>query len=118
MNSFNVTKQPSVASEVIASQGMDRSSPEWDLDSDEIASVTSQDLHDNRPNRWAGTQRTWQRLTAEERRLWQSMEAVEGQDLAIHLYNAYALKRRGRDSQTAQDVTVTLVRFSFINFID
>ncbi|KAL7956136.1 RNA polymerase I-specific transcription initiation factor domain-containing protein [Trichoderma compactum] len=87
---------------------MDRSSPEWDLDSDEIASVTSQDLHDSRPNRWTGTQRTWQRLTAEERRLWQSMEAVEGQDLAIHLYNAYALKRRGRDSQTAQDVTVTL----------
>ncbi|UKZ75524.1 hypothetical protein TrVFT333_003211 [Trichoderma virens FT-333] len=87
---------------------MDRSSPEWDLDSDEIASVTSQDLHDNRPNRWTGAQRTWQRLTVEERRLWQSMEAVEGQDLAIHLYNAYALKKRGKDSQTAQDVTVTL----------
>ncbi|EHK25180.1 uncharacterized protein TRIVIDRAFT_114634, partial [Trichoderma virens Gv29-8] len=87
---------------------MDRSSPEWDLDSDEIASVTSQDLHDNRPNRWTGAQRTWQRLTVEERRLWQSMEAVEGQDLAIHLYNAYALKKSGKDSQTAHDVTVTL----------
>ncbi|KAL7939500.1 RNA polymerase I-specific transcription initiation factor domain-containing protein [Trichoderma chlorosporum] len=87
---------------------MDRSSPEWDLDSDEIASVTSQNLHDNRPNRWVGAQRTWKRLTAEERRLWQSMEAVEGQDLAIHLYNAYALRKRGKDPQTAQDVTVTL----------
>ncbi|KAL7943117.1 RNA polymerase I-specific transcription initiation factor domain-containing protein [Trichoderma barbatum] len=87
---------------------MDRSSPEWNLDSDDIASVTSQDLHDNRPNRWTGAQRTWQHLTAEERQLWQSMEAVEGQDLAIHLYNAYALKKHGKDPQTAQDVTVTL----------
>ncbi|RFU76388.1 hypothetical protein TARUN_5880, partial [Trichoderma arundinaceum] len=87
---------------------MDRSSPEWDLDSDEIASVTSQDLHDNRPNRWTGAQRTWQRMTAEERRLWQSMEAVEDQDLAVHLYNAFALKKRGKDSSTAQDVTVAL----------
>ncbi|PTB40479.1 uncharacterized protein TrAFT101_005664 [Trichoderma asperellum] len=87
---------------------MDRSSPEWDLDSDEIASVTSQDLHDNRPNRWTGHQRTWQRMTAEERRLWQSMEAVEDQDLAVHLYNAFALKKRGKDAKTAQDVTVTM----------
>lgn len=87
---------------------MDRSSPEWDLDSDEIASVTSQDLHDNRPNRWTGHQRTWQRMTAEERRLWQSMEAVEDQDLAVHLYNAFALKKRGKNSKTAQDVTVTM----------
>ncbi|KAL7787374.1 RNA polymerase I-specific transcription initiation factor domain-containing protein [Trichoderma ceciliae] len=87
---------------------MDRSSPEWDLDSDEIASVTSQDLRDNRPNRWTGKQREWQRMTAEERRLWQSMEAVEDQDLAVHLYNAFALKKRGRDSETAQDVTVSL----------
>ncbi|KAL6904588.1 RNA polymerase I-specific transcription initiation factor domain-containing protein [Trichoderma evansii] len=87
---------------------MDRSSLEWDLDSDEIASVTSQDLHDNRPNRWTGQQRTWQRMTAEERRLWQSMEGVEDQDLAVHLYNAFALKKRGKDSKTAQDVTVTM----------
>ncbi|KAL7926847.1 RNA polymerase I-specific transcription initiation factor domain-containing protein [Trichoderma austrokoningii] len=87
---------------------MDRSSPEWDLDSDEIASVTSQDLHDHRPNRWTGQQRTWQRMTAEERQLWQSMEAVEDQDLAVHLYNAFALKKRGKDAKTAQDVTVTL----------
>ncbi|KAM0477923.1 hypothetical protein ACHAPX_005690 [Trichoderma viride] len=87
---------------------MDRSSPEWDLDSDDIASVTSRDLHDNRPNRWTGQQRTWQRMTAEERRLWQSMEAVEDQDLAVHLYNAFALKKRGKESTTAQDVTVTM----------
>ncbi|KAM0260826.1 hypothetical protein ACHAQJ_002593 [Trichoderma viride] len=87
---------------------MDGSSPEWDLDSDDIASVTSQDLHDHRPNRWSGKQRTWQRMTAEERQLWQSMEAVEDQDLAVHLFNAFALKKRGRDSEAAQDVTVAL----------
>ncbi|KAL7812967.1 hypothetical protein V8C44DRAFT_62707 [Trichoderma aethiopicum] len=85
---------------------MDRSDTEWDLDSDEIASVASQDLHESRPNRWTGPRREWQRFTVEERRLWQSMQAVENQDLAIHLYNAHALKRRGKDPQTAQDVTV------------
>lgn len=53
-------------------------------------------------------------MTAEERRLWQSMEAVEDQDLAVHLYNAFALKKRGRDAKTAQDVTVALVRLSCI----
>jgi hypothetical protein len=95
---------------------MDRSSPEWDLDSDDIASVTSQDLHDHRPNRWSGKQRTWQRMTAEERQLWQSMEAVEDQDLAVHLYNAFALKKRGKDSETAQDVTVALVCLTNIDF--
>ncbi|EGR47558.1 uncharacterized protein TRIREDRAFT_64175 [Trichoderma reesei QM6a] len=85
---------------------MDRSDTEWDLDSDEIASVASQDLHESRPNRWTGPRREWQRFTIEERRLWQSMQAVESQDLAIHLYNAHALKKRGKDPQTAQDVTV------------
>lgn len=92
---------------------MDRSDTEWDLDSDEIASVASQDLRESRPNRWTGPRREWQRFTVEERRLWQSMEAVESKDLAIHLYNAHALKKRGKDPQTAQDVTVTTVRFFF-----
>lgn len=90
---------------------MDRSDTEWDLDSDEIASVASQDLHESRPNRWTGPRREWQRFTIEERRLWQSMQAVESQDLAIHLYNAHALKKRGKDPQTAQDVTVATVCF-------
>ncbi|KAH0494964.1 hypothetical protein TgHK011_008542 [Trichoderma gracile] len=85
---------------------MDRSDTEWDLDSDEIASVASQDLHEGRPNRWTGPRREWQRFTIEERRLWQSMQAVETQDLAVHLYNAHALKRRGKDPQTARDVTI------------
>ncbi|KAK5992698.1 hypothetical protein PT974_06113 [Cladobotryum mycophilum] len=87
---------------------MARSSPDWDLDSDEIASVTSQDLHDNRPNRWTGSQATWRDITVEERRLWRSMKMMEDQDLAIHLYNAHALKRRGKNPETAQDVTITL----------
>ena len=76
------------------------------MDSDEIASINSDDLHRHRPNRWTGSTSTWRGLTEDERLLWQSMQRLGDQDLAAHLYNAFALKRRARDPLTAQDVTV------------
>ena len=85
----------------------------WDLDSDEIASVTSEDLHAHRPNRWKGPKSTWRTLTGEERNLWRSMRLLEDQDLGLHLYNAFALKRRGRDPATAAEVTVQTVSSPF-----
>jgi hypothetical protein len=66
---------------------------EWDLDSDEIASIASEELYEKRPNRWQGPQSTWRTLTEDERQLWRSMEQIRDQDLAVHLYNAFALKR-------------------------
>lgn len=81
----------------------------WDLDSDEIASVTSEDLHNNRPNRWTGPKSTWRTLTKEERTVWQSMRQLADQDLATHLYDAFALKRQGRDPATAAGLTVKTV---------
>ncbi|PNY28703.1 uncharacterized protein TCAP_01375, partial [Tolypocladium capitatum] len=87
---------------------MDRnaSTTAWDLESDEIASVTSEDLHDNRPNRWTGPESSWRTLTQEERLLWRSMRQLEDQDLAVHLYNAFALRRAGRSAETARGLTI------------
>lgn len=82
----------------------------WDdLDTDDIASVTSEDLHRHRPNRWAGASSTWRGLTEEERLLWQAVRRVGDQDLAAHLYNAFALRRRAGDPGTVQDVTLRMV---------
>ncbi|KAF4472509.1 hypothetical protein FALBO_590 [Fusarium albosuccineum] len=85
---------------------MEASATTWELDSDEIASIASEDLHEHRPNRWTGPKSTWRTLTEEDRLLFQSMKQLQDQDLALHLYNAFALKRRGRDEGTAQDLLV------------
>lgn len=81
----------------------------WELDSDEIASIASEDLHEHRPNRWRGPKSTWRTLTEEDRLLWQSMKQLHDQDLSVHLYNAFALKRRGRDPATVKDLMVDTV---------
>ena len=88
---------------------MDRGDIEWDLASDEIASVASDELYDNRPNRWTGPKSSWRTLTEEERLQWQSLKQLRDQDLAVHLYDAFALKRRGRNAETAQDLLVQTV---------
>lgn len=88
---------------------MEASATAWELDSDEIASIASEDLHEHRPNRWTGAKSTWRTLTEEDRLLWQSMKQIQDQDLAVHLYNAFALKRRGRNPETAQDLVVKTV---------
>ncbi|KAL2757061.1 hypothetical protein ACRALDRAFT_1093052 [Sodiomyces alcalophilus JCM 7366] len=73
----------------------------WDLDSDEIRSTASDELHATRPNRWRGAASTWRQWTEEERLLYQSLEQARDRDLAIHLYNAFALKNRHRRDQSA-----------------
>jgi hypothetical protein len=88
---------------------MESSATAWELDSDEIASIASEDLHAHRPNRWTGPKSTWRTLTEEDRLLWQSMKQIQDQDLAVHLYNAFALKRRSQNAATAQDLVVTTV---------
>lgn len=88
---------------------MESSATAWELDSDEIASIASEDLHEHRPNRWTGPKSTWRTLTEEDRLVWQSMKQIQDQDLAVHLYNAFALKRRSQNAATAQDLVVTTV---------
>ncbi|KAH7155551.1 hypothetical protein B0J13DRAFT_469600 [Dactylonectria estremocensis] len=87
---------------------MESSSANWELDSDEIASIASEDLHEHRPNRWTGAKSSWRTLTEEERLLWQSMKRLQDNDLAAHLYNAFALKRRGRDAVTAKELMIRM----------
>ncbi|KAF5002185.1 hypothetical protein FGRMN_561 [Fusarium graminum] len=86
---------------------MESSATAWELESDEIASIASEDLHEHRPNRWTGPKSTWRTLTEEDRLLWQSMKQIQDQDLAVHLYNAFALKRRSQNAASAQDLVVT-----------
>ncbi|KXH26711.1 RNA polymerase I specific transcription initiation factor [Colletotrichum simmondsii] len=66
----------------------------WDLDTDEIRSVDSEELYETRPNRWKGNKATWNSYTQEERLLHRSMEQLRNRDLSVHLYNAFALRNR------------------------
>ncbi len=81
----------------------------WDLDSDEIASIASEELHENRPNRWKGPKSTWRHFTEEERMLWRSMKQLQDEDLGVHLYNAFALKQRATNPETARDLVLQMV---------
>ncbi|KAF3035613.1 hypothetical protein E8E11_003259 [Didymella keratinophila] len=47
-----------------------------------------------RPNRFKGPPQTWKGYTADDRQLTESLQQIEDIDLAAHLYNAHALKRR------------------------
>ncbi|KAJ4413050.1 N-terminal acetyltransferase [Didymella pomorum] len=62
-----------------------------DADSEE-----SDDEEPERPNRFRGPPQTWKGYTADDRQLAESLQQLEDTDLAAHLYNAHALKRRVR----------------------
>lgn len=49
-----------------------------------------------RPNKFSGPPSTWRTWTAAERQLAASLDQLRARDLAVHLYNAHALKRRAR----------------------
>jgi len=66
---------------------------EFDFDTDEIRSLASDDLFENRPNRWRGKPARWMQYTAEERHLVRALDDAKRRDLGVHLYNAFALKR-------------------------
>ena len=47
-----------------------------------------------RPNKYHGPPSTWRTWTAPERELAASLDQIQARDLSIHLYNAFALKKR------------------------
>lgn len=55
------------------------------------------DSDEYRPNRWTGAPSTWRSLTSQERGLAASLDKIRDSDLSVHLYNAFALKKRARD---------------------
>ncbi|KAG6368467.1 hypothetical protein INS49_002674 [Diaporthe citri] len=67
---------------------------EWDKSTSEIQSEDSDDLHENRPNRWKGPPQSWRTITEEERLAYNALLRLRNDDLSLHLYNAWALKQR------------------------
>jgi len=63
-----------------------------------------------RPNRWTGPPSTWQSLTAQERGLAASLIELRNRDLSLHLYNAFALKRRARKYRELKRADAALSR--------
>lgn len=57
------------------------------------------DLEDARPNRWTGPTSTWLKLTAHDRGIVDGLEKTRNADLALHLYNAFVLRKRMVDIQ-------------------
>lgn len=76
--------------------------PDWDLDTDDVRSISSSELYEARPNRWRGPRSTWRQLTEANRLDHDALVSLRNQDLAVHLYSAFVLKRRRRLAK-AQD---------------
>lgn len=67
-----------------------------DIADNDADSEESDDEEIGRPNRFKGPPQTWKGYTADDRQLAESLQQIEDADLAAHLYNAHALKRRVR----------------------
>ena len=55
-----------------------------------------------RPNKFRGNPATWRNWTTPERDLMASLDQLTAQDLCVHLYNAFQLKRRANDQKRLQ----------------
>ncbi|KAH8588680.1 RNA polymerase I-specific transcription initiation factor-domain-containing protein [Bisporella sp. PMI_857] len=64
---------------------------------DDSSSQISDSSSDTRPNRWSGAPSTWQSLTEQERGLAASLDQIRNQDLGIHLFNSFTLRKRARE---------------------
>lgn len=87
---------------------VDADPSEWDLDTDDVRSISSTELREARPNRWKGPASTWRALTEQDRLTHEAFVSLRNQDLSAHLYTAFALKRRGHmqgsgDAETDND---------------
>ncbi|KAK4191899.1 hypothetical protein QBC35DRAFT_486278 [Podospora australis] len=69
---------------------------EWNKTTEEINALSDSELHETRPNRWRGNPSTWKGWTNNDRKTWTSLDNLRRQDLSVHLYNAYGLKKRFR----------------------
>ncbi|KNG47236.1 atp-dependent dna helicase pif1 [Stemphylium lycopersici] len=69
-----------------------------DTDTDPEDAGSGYDSEDEpaRPNRFLGQPQTWQGYTEADRQIAESLDQIQDSDLAAHLYNAHALKRRLR----------------------
>ncbi|KAF7867317.1 hypothetical protein EAF04_005400 [Stromatinia cepivora] len=64
-----------------------------------MSSPTNSTFTDSSPpreNRWKGPASTWHQITEEECGLAASLDELRNRDLSVHLYNAFALKKRAK----------------------
>lgn len=69
-----------------------------DVNGSDADSENSEENEQERPNRFKGPPQTWKGYTAADRQIVESLQQLADTDLAAHLYNAHALKRRVRKS--------------------
>ncbi|EER28469.1 hypothetical protein D8B26_004818 [Coccidioides posadasii str. Silveira] len=69
---------------------------DWLGNSDEETSLSSEGDSLERPNRFEGSRRSWLSWTKSERQEVTALETIRARDLSLHLYNAFALKRRAK----------------------
>jgi hypothetical protein len=85
------------------------SDPRDDDDDEDALADGESDSHESdadpatRPNRFRGQPHKWKGYTAADRQVATSLEQIQNNDLAAHLYNAHALKRRVR--RPAEELT-------------
>ena len=84
--------------------------PKDEIDNDEYLPDDDDDEEEeSRPNRWPGPASTWQTHTALDRQTWRALENVRRGDLAVHLYNAFGVRRglrRGPEVAEGDEVQV------------
>lgn len=61
--------------------------------------VEEEEEEDERPNRWRGPKSTWQQYNSQEISTLTALKEIHDRDLSVHLYNAFALKRRYKKVQ-------------------
>ncbi|KAK5657015.1 hypothetical protein OQA88_3540 [Cercophora sp. LCS_1] len=81
----------------MAADNREQAGEPWSPASSEIAEMSSPELRERRPNRWKGPKSTWRGWTERDRNTWTALQNIQKKDLSVHLYNAFALKKRKRD---------------------
>ncbi|KAI0975403.1 RNA polymerase I-specific transcription initiation factor-domain-containing protein [Xylaria arbuscula] len=67
-------------------------SDEYNPDSEDESNNNAEE--EQRPNRWPGPPSTWQQLNSAEIDTLTALNEIRNRDLAVHLYNAFALRHR------------------------
>ncbi|KAK4444260.1 hypothetical protein QBC34DRAFT_335270, partial [Podospora aff. communis PSN243] len=73
---------------------------EWDKDTEDIHSLSSEELHRARPNRWRGAASTWRLYTERERRTYAALLGERNRELGWHLFDAWKLRGREVSAET------------------
>jgi hypothetical protein len=85
--------------------------------SNEGHETDSDELHATRRNRWRGHPSTWKSWTEADRQTWTALENGRKEDLAVHLYNAFGLRRGFRVGPVPVSVEVRSSSIHIVIFI-